>query len=68
MKKITLFKCMVVLTMLLPMGAKAQVKDLPPVLRQADRGIAESMFFDQQHYRKIERDYTTILTYIKPIP
>lgn len=68
MKKITLFKCMVVLTMLLPMGAKAQVKDLPPVLRQADRGMMESMIIDQQNYRKTEKDNMTILSYNKPIP
>lgn len=68
MKKITLFKCMVVLTMLLPMGAKAQVKDLPPVLRQADRGMMESMIIDQQNYRKTEKDNMTILSYNKSIP
>ena len=67
MKKRNLLKLMVAL-LVLPMGARAQVKDFPPVLKQSNCGMTESMFFDQQHYRKTERDNTTILTYNNPIP
>ena len=66
MKKINLFKWMVVL-MMLPMGARAQVKSVYPTVQPMKSGLMESTILDQQNYRKVERENKTILSYNKPV-
>ena len=66
MKKINLFKWMVVL-MMLPMGARAQVRNVYPTAQPMKSGLMESTILDQQNYRKVENDRNTSLLYCKPI-
>ena len=66
MKKINLFKWMVAL-MMLPMGARAQVKSVYPTVQPMKSGMIESTILDQQNYRKIDNGRTTSLLYCKPI-